>query len=287
MPNSAKAYVLTLTCPDRVGIVAGVARHMEAENCFIQRSRSFGDAATGQFFAQIAFHPVSEPFDLEGFRLRTGELADSLDAHITVHDARAKLRTLIMVSKFDHCAHALLDGARKGAIPIEPVAIVSNHDDLRGPLAHWDLPFHHVPVSKETKPAAEAALFELVTETRADLIVLARYMQILSPRACKRLAGRCINIHHSFLPSFKGARPYHQAHERGVKMIGATAHYVTPDLDEGPIITQVAEPVDHNLSASDFVAMGRDLEARALARAVKAHAEHRVLMNGIKTVVFS
>lgn len=287
MPNSKTAYVLTLTCPDRVGIVAAVARHMEAENCFIQRSRSFGDTSTGRFFAHLAFHPMAEPLDIDAFRLNAQSLAASLEGEITVHDARAKMRTLIMVSKFDHCAHALLDGARKGAIPIEPVAMVSNHDDLRGPLAHWGLPFHHIPIDAGTKPDAEARLFGLVEETRADLVVLARYMQILSPEACNRLSGRCINIHHSFLPSFKGARPYHQAHERGVKMIGATAHYVTPDLDEGPIIAQVAEPVDHNLSAADFVAMGRDLEARALVRAVKAHAEHRVLMNGIKTVVFS
>lgn len=287
MPNSKTAYVLTLTCPDRVGIVAAVARHMEAENCFIQRSRSFGDASTGRFFAHLAFHPMAEPLDIDAFRLNAQSLADSLEGEITVHDARATMRTLIMVSKFDHCAHALLDGARKGAISIEPVAMVSNHEDLRGPLAHWGLPFHHIPISSGTKPDAEARLFGLMEETQVDLVVLARYMQILSPEACTRLSGRCINIHHSFLPSFKGAKPYQQAHERGVKMIGATAHYVTPDLDEGPIIAQVAEPVDHNLSAADFVAMGRDLEARALVRAVKAHAEHRVLMNGIKTVVFS
>lgn len=280
-------YVLTLACPDRVGIVAAIARHMEAEGCFITRSRSFGDASTGQFFAHVAFRPTTDQFQLEAFLERAGALSETLSATISVHDADEKIRTLIMVSKFDHCAHALLDGARKGAIPIEPVAIVSNHEDLAGGLSHWGLDFHHVPISADTKPAAEARLFELVEETRAELVVLARYMQVLSANACERLQGRCINIHHSFLPSFKGARPYHQAFERGVKMIGATAHYVTPDLDEGPIITQVAETVDHNLTAADFVAMGRELEARALTRAVKAHAEQRVLLNGIKTVVFS
>ena len=281
------AFVLTLACPDRVGIVAAIARHMEAEGCFITRSRSFGDRDTGRFFAHIAFHPTAREFDLRGFRQRAERLKNELEAEIAVHDASARLRTLILMSKFDHCANALLDGARKGSIPINPVAIMSNHRDLDASLSHWGLDFHHIPIDAGTKPQAEARLFELVEETGAELIVLARYMQVLSAEACARLEGRCINIHHSFLPSFKGARPYHQAFARGVKMIGATAHYVTSDLDEGPIITQVAEPVDHNLTAKDFVAMGRELEARALTRAVKAHAEQRVLLNGIKTVVFS
>jgi formyltetrahydrofolate deformylase len=204
-----------------------------------------------------------------------------------LYDLSVRPRLLLMVSKYDHCLHDLLYRQRSGLLPADVVAIVSNHPDL-APLAEWyDVPYHHVPVDAASKPAAEARMFELVDELEVDLVVLARYMQILSGDACERLSGRAINIHHSFLPSFKGAAPYRQAHERGVKLIGATAHYVTSDLDEGPIIEQNVARVDHQTSAADLVTLGRDVEARTLARAVLWHVQHRVLLNGHRTVVFT
>lgn len=283
----APSYILRLTCPDRVGIIAAIARFMEAEDCFIARSRSFGDETDGRFFTRLSFHPTGSAFDAERFREGFAEVARELDADFDLHPEGRRVKTLIMVSRSDHCANALLYGARSGELAIDPVAIVSNHPDLGPPLAHWGLPYHQVPVTGGNKSEAESRLFELVEQTGAELVVLARYMQVLSDRACARLEGRCINIHHSFLPSFKGARPYHQAHARGVKVVGATAHYVTPDLDEGPIITQVVEPVDHTMGSQDLIQIGRHLEAAALSRAVKAHAEHRIFINGTKTVVFA
>ena len=283
----APSYILRLTCPDRVGIIAAIARFMEAEDCFIARSRSFGDETDGRFFTRLSFHPTGSAFDAERFREGFAEVARELDADFDLHPEGRRVKTLIMVSRSDHCANALLYGARSGELAIDPVAIVSNHPDLGPPLAHWGLPYHQVPVTGGNKSEAESRLFELVEQTGAELVVLARYMQVLSDRACARLEGRCINIHHSFLPSFKGARPYHQAHARGVKVVGATAHYVTPDLDEGPIITQVVEPVDHTMGPQDLIQIGRHLEAAALSRAVKAHAEHRIFINGTKTVVFA
>lgn len=284
MKNS---YILTLSCNDRAGIIAKISRVLFDHDCFIARSRSFGDPTTDNFFLRLAFHPQSESFSFETFKSDLATTADSLGADWAIHSEEKKVRTLIMVSKLDHCANALLYGARVGELPIEPVAILSNHPDLAPTLQHWGLPFHTVPVTSSTKAEAERAMFDIIESTNAELVVLARYMQVLTNDACQQLSGRCINIHHSFLPSFKGARPYHRAHERGVKMIGATAHYVTADLDEGPILAQVTDDVDHSHSAQDFVAMGRSLEATALVRAVKAHAEHRVFLNGSKTVVFS
>lgn len=284
MKNS---YILTLSCNDRSGIIASVSNVLLKHDCFIARSRSFGDPATQNFFLRLAFHPEAENFSLEAFQKDFSEIAAKLEADWDIRPENRKVRTLIMVSKLDHCANALLYGARIGELPIEPVGILSNHPDLAPTLQHWGLPFHTVPVTATTKPEAERAMFDIIESTDAELVVLARYMQVLTNDACKELEGKCINIHHSFLPSFKGARPYHRAHERGVKMIGATAHYVTADLDEGPILAQVTEDVDHSHSAEDFVALGRSLEATALVRAVKAHAEHRVFLNGSKTVVFS
>ncbi len=281
------SYILRLTCPDRVGIVAAISRFMEAEDCFIVRSRSFGDEMDGRFFSRLSFRPANSQFDLDRFRVGFEAVAHDLDAEFAIHPEGERVKALIMVSKSDHCANALLYGARSGELAIDPVAIVSNHPDLGPKLAHWGLPYHQVPVTEASKPDAERRLFELVEETGAELVILARYMQVLSDTACRRLEGRCINIHHSFLPSFKGARPYHQAHTRGVKVVGATAHYVTPDLDEGPIITQVVEPVDHTMGPPDLIQIGRHLEAAALSRAVKAHAEQRIFINGAKTVVFA
>lgn len=283
----AETYILKLSCADRSGIIASISNVLVKHQCFIARSRSFGDPSTQNFFLRLAFHSESPDFQLEQLEKDLGQTAEKLDAVWSIQDEARKMKTLIMVSKLDHCANALLYGARTGELPIEPVGILSNHPDLAGELQHWGLPFHTVPVKPATKPDAEQAMFDIIEQSGAELIVLARYMQVLTDKACDRLFGQCINIHHSFLPGFKGARPYHRAHERGVKMIGATAHYVTADLDEGPILAQVTEAVDHSHSAQDFVAMGRSLEATALVRAVKAHAEHRIFLNGLKTVVFS
>lgn len=280
-------YILTLSCEDRSGIIAAISNVLLRHKCFISRSRSFGDADTRRFFMRLAFRPEMADFSREDLMSDLDAAGKSLNATWAIADEARKMKTLIMVSRLDHCANALLYGARVGELPIEPVGILSNHPDLAPVLQHWGLPFHTVPVSADTKPEAERAMFEIIEQSGAELTVLARYMQVLTDSACRKLHGKCINIHHSFLPSFKGARPYHRAHARGVKMIGATAHYVTADLDEGPILAQVTQDVDHSHSASDFVSMGRTLEATALVRAVKAHAEHRVFMNGMKTVVFN
>ncbi|MCL4155406.1 UNVERIFIED_CONTAM: hypothetical protein GTU68_033556 [Idotea baltica] len=259
---------------------------MAANDFFIAASRTFGDSETGNFFARLQIENNGKG-DLDALKRDLSEAGEDLDAFWQLHSAPKRVKTLILVSKSDHCANTLLYGARRGELPIDPVGIISNHTDLETPLSHFGIPFTHIPVSKETKQDAEQKLLRKVAESGAELVVLARYMQILSNETSEELYGRCINIHHSFLPSFKGARPYHQAHARGVKVIGATAHYVTPDLDEGPIITQVTEPIDHTSSPQDMVRLGRHLEGTALLRAVKAHAEHRVFINGTKTVVFA
>lgn len=283
----SQSFILTLSCEDRSGIIATLSNVLLKHNCFITRSRSFGDQNTRRFFLRLAFKPETPEFDQKALLADLESSAARLSADWAIHDEGKRIRTLIMVSKLDHCANAILYGARIGDLPIEPVGILSNHPDLEPVLKHWGLPYYTVPVTPDTKPAAEEAMFNIMDETSAELVILARYMQVLSDNACQRLQGQCINIHHSFLPSFKGARPYHRAHERGVKMIGATAHYVTAELDEGPILAQVTDNVDHTHSAKDFVDIGRALEATALTRAVKAHAEHRVFLNGLKTVVFA
>lgn len=285
--TAAHALVLTLSCKDQTGIVAAVSGLLAQEGCFISRSRSYGDRDTERFFMRLAFHPTREGFDRERFRSLFAEVAERFAMTWRLAPASHRTKTVILLSRSDHCATSLLQAARSGEVPIQPVGLASNHADLAEPLAHWGVPFTLAPVDPMDKAAAEAKLFDLIDATGAELVVLARYMQILSEDACKRLSGRCINIHHSFLPSFKGARPYHQAHARGVKMIGATAHYVTEDLDEGPIIEQRVEPVDHSFTTDELVQTGRHLEARALVAAVKAHAERRVFLNGAKTVVFS
>ncbi|MFN7178277.1 formyltetrahydrofolate deformylase [Hyphomonas sp.] len=282
----AGSHILTLSCPDRVGLVARLARLMEEHDCFIVSSRTFGDPQTERFFARLVFNT---PGDGALARVESSMRALGAELQAVWQIAREgeRMRTLLMVSKSDHCANTLLYAARRGELPIEVTGIVSNHTTLKPAFAHWNLPWFHVPVSAATRAEAEARLFAIVEETGSGLIVLARYMQVLSEEACRRLAGRIINIHHSFLPGFKGARPYHQAHARGVKVIGATAHYVTPDLDEGPIITQATEAIDHTFSPEDMIETGRHLEGLALLRAVKAHAEHRIFLNSGKTVVFA
>ncbi|WP_148573467.1 formyltetrahydrofolate deformylase [Nocardioides caldifontis] len=278
--------ILTVACRDREGIVAKVAGFLADRGFTIRDSQQFGDIETGLFFMRV-HAAMGRRFDIDELRTEFGAaVGDVLGARWAVHDPGRRHRMLVMVSRQGHCLNDLLHRVRTGSMPAEIVAVVSNHEDFRE-LVDWHaIPFHHVPVTAATKGAAEDELRKLISAYDADSVVLARYMQILSDSLCRELAGRAINIHHSLLPSFKGARPYAQAHARGVKVIGATAHYVTADLDEGPIIEQDFTRVDHMHSASDLSAIGRDLEALALARAVTAHAEHRVLMNGSRTVVF-
>ena len=279
-------FVLTLTCEDQPGIVAAVTTELAAAGCNIAESNQFWDRQTNQFFMRIAF-TAPEAVGRDTVELALKPATDRFSMKLSVADISRRPKIIIMVSKFDHAMLHLLYQIRVRWLNAEVVAIVSNHEESRRTAEIEGIPYHHLPVTKETKAEQEAEVLSLVKETGAELVVLARYMQILSNDLSNRLYGMVINIHHSFLPSFKGARPYHQAHERGVKLIGATAHYVTPDLDEGPIIEQEVERVTHAMSPSEFVATGRDIESRVLARAVKMHLEHRVMLNGHRTVVFT
>jgi formyltetrahydrofolate deformylase len=285
--SDAPEFYLILSCPDRRGIVHAVSSFLLVTGCNIVDSQQFSDRDSGLFFMRVHF--VAEEPGLTLASLRAGFEAIGASFQMTwqMHDADARMRVLILVSQFGHCLNDLLFRYRIGALKIEIPAIVSNHEDFRPLAESYRIPFYHLPVTPQTKPEQEARILELVDEHRIELVVLARYMQILSDDACKRLEGRAINIHHSFLPSFKGARPYHQAHARGVKLIGATAHYVTAELDEGPIIEQEVARVDHSVTPRQLVAIGRDVECQALARAVNWHVEHRVLLNGRRTVVFA
>ncbi|ANY15133.1 formyltetrahydrofolate deformylase [Bordetella pseudohinzii] len=276
-------YILTLSCPDRTGIVYRVSGLLFELGCNILDSQQFGDEETGRFFLRVHF---DLPGDAEALRAKFASLAADYGMDWQIHDARQKPRLLIMVSKQGHCLNDLLFRVGSGQLHAEIAAIVSNHNDYAGLAASYGIPFHHLPVTPETKAAQEQQVLALVERERIDLVVLARYMQILSADLCRALAGRAINIHHSFLPSFKGARPYHQAHARGVKLIGATAHYVTSDLDEGPIIEQDIERVDHTMTAQALTQVGSDIESLVLSRAVRSHVEHRILLNRNKTVVF-
>ena len=280
------SYILTTACPDKQGIVAAITGFLTDSGCSVDDAAFFSDPDSGRFYGRSVFRIDREDVTADMIGSWFGQVAHKFDMDWDIFDTSSPMKVMIMVSKFDHCLNDLLYRYRIGALPMEVTAIVSNHPDAK-PLADAaGIPYHHIPVNKDTKPEAEAALYALIEETGTDLMVLARYMQVLSDDLCRKLDGRAINIHHSFLPSFKGARPYHQAHLRGVKLIGATAHFVTPDLDEGPIIEQETERVNHAMSAEDFVAVGRDIESRVLARAVKLHLENRVMMNGHKTVVF-
>ncbi|GAB2709911.1 formyltetrahydrofolate deformylase [Kitasatospora kifunensis] len=281
-------YVLTLSCPDKQGIVHAVSSYLFMTGCNIIDSQQFGDRDTdsGLFFMRVHFS-AERPVTVAGLRASFAAIGDSFGMEWEIHPATEKMRVVLMVSKFGHCLNDLLFRTSIGALPIEIVAVVSNHTDFAELTASHGVPFVHIPVTRETKAQAERQLLELVEAERVDLVVLARYMQVLSDDLCKALSGRVINIHHSFLPSFKGAKPYHQAHARGVKLIGATAHYVTADLDEGPIIEQEVARVQHDVTPDQLVALGRDVECQALARAVKWHSEHRVLLNGTRTVVFA
>ncbi|MER5182884.1 formyltetrahydrofolate deformylase [Streptomyces sp. NPDC002896] len=283
---SPEQYVLTLSCPDKKGIVHAVSSYLFMTGCNIEDSQQFGDHDTGLFFMRVHFSAESS-VTVDKLRASFAAVGDSFQMDWQIHRAEQRMRIVLMVSKFGHCLNDLLFRARIGALPVEIAAVVSNHTEFAELVASYDIPFHHIPVTRDTKEQAEAQLLELVRAENVELVVLARYMQVLSDDLCKQLSGRIINIHHSFLPSFKGAKPYHQAHARGVKLIGATAHYVTADLDEGPIIEQEVERVGHGVTPEQLVAIGRDVECQALARAVKWHAEHRILLNGHRTVIFA
>lgn len=279
--------VLTLSCPDVPGIVHAVSGFLVDQGCTIVTSQQFGDPDSGGFFMRVEFvRADGGPLDAAGLRAALAPIASRFAMTWRLADATERARVLIMVSRFGHCLNDLLFRASTGELPIEVVAVVSNHPDFVRLAGAHQVPYRHIPVAPGTKAAAETELLDLIRDERVDLVVLARYMQILSDELCKQLEGRAINIHHSMLPSFKGARPYHQAHARGVKVIGATAHYVTPDLDEGPIIEQELVRVDHSMTAEEFAEQGREVECRALARAVRWHTENRVALNGARTVVF-
>lgn len=280
-----REFILRIACDDRPGIVARVSNYLAASGCNILDAHQFDDRSNARFFMRVVFDPGGQPFET----LRDGfaPIASECGMDWVLRDPSVPPKVLIMVSRFDHCLVDLLYRKRIGEIDMDIVAIVSNHppaDDQ--PRIIPDIPFHYLPLTEATKAEQESRVREIVEQTGAELVVLARYMQILSDEMAQFLAGRCINIHHSFLPGFKGAKPYHQAYERGVKMIGATSHYVTADLDEGPIIAQDVEAITHSARPDDLVAKGRDVERRVLARAVKMHLEGRVFMNGQRTVVF-
>ncbi|MBN8228692.1 formyltetrahydrofolate deformylase [Corallococcus macrosporus] len=286
MTERPAQYILTLSCPDQRGIVHAVSGWLAEHGCNILDSAQYGDPQTRLFFMRVHFADEEGKVESAALRDAFGVLAQRFSMDWRLHDAAEKPRVLLMVSKIGHCLNDLLYRYRSGILPVEIPAIVSNHRDFYQLAASHDIPFHHLPVTVENKARQEARLLELVREQRVDLVVLARYMQILSPETCDALRGRLINIHHSFLPSFKGARPYQQAYDRGVKLIGATAHFVTGDLDEGPIIEQDVERVDHTLSPEALTAIGRDVENVVLGRAVTWFVQHRILLNGHKTVVF-
>ncbi|SDX34620.1 formyltetrahydrofolate deformylase [Collimonas sp. OK242] len=283
-------YILTLSCLDQRGIVHRVSGFLADHGCNIIDSAQFGDAQSALFFMRVHFSCEDATVTDERLRAEFSSLGDTMQMHWQLHDAHKKPRMMLMVSKIGHCLNDLLFRYKSGLLPVEISAIVSNHTDFYQLAASYNIPFHHLPLaagaSAAAKQAQEARVMEIVEGNNIDLVVLARYMQILSPAMCTALTGRAINIHHSFLPSFKGAKPYYQAHDRGVKLIGATAHFVTGDLDEGPIIEQDVARVDHAMEPETLTAIGRDVECVVLARAVKWFIEHRILLNGHKTVVF-
>ena len=281
MPN----YVLTVTCRSTRGIVAAITGFLAEKGCYIVDSSQFDDLDTGMFFMRLTF-VSQEGATIEEITSGFKPIEKQYGMVARFHDGAEKMKVLLMVSRFGHCLNDLLYRWKIGALPIDIVGVVSNHFDYQKVVVNHDIPFHHVNVTKANKPEAEARLMGIVEQSGAELIVLARYMQVLSDDICKKMSGRIINIHHSFLPSFKGANPYKQAFERGVKLIGATAHYVTADLDEGPIIEQDVARITHAQSAADYVSIGRDVESQVLARAIHAHIHHRVFINGNRTVVF-
>ncbi|WP_295499041.1 formyltetrahydrofolate deformylase [Sphingorhabdus sp. EL138] len=278
-------FVLLIMCEDRKGIVAAVANSIASQDCNIVESSQYSDENTGRFFMRIAVSCTAET-TIKSFSAAFMPVATAFRLEWRIHDLRKKLRAMIMVSQGGHCLNDLLYRTSTNRLPMEVTSIVSNHLNWQRRAEHEGIAFQYLPITPENKLEQEAKLLAMVEEQQVDLIILARYMQVLSDQLCRKLDGRVINIHHSFLPGFKGAKPYHRAHERGVKMVGATAHYVTADLDEGPIITQDVSIVDHADTVDDLIAQGQDTESRVLARAVKLHLEHRVMLNGNRTIVF-
>ena len=285
-PATQERFILRASCPDAVGIIADVAVFLAERRLFIVETANFGDAASGQFFMRLVFAPEASGFTIAKFTAEFSAVAERWKMEWEIRDARARPNVLILVSQSDHCLNDLLYRQRIGALQMNVPAIVSNHLTCAWLAERHGIPYYHLPTQRDGKDATEARILELAETLRADLVVLARYMQILSEGMSAKLEGRCINIHHSFLPGFKGAKPYTQAFNRGVKLVGATAHYVTSDLDEGPIIAQAVEPADHRDTPEIMAAKGRDTEARVLARAVQLHTEGRIFLNGARTVVF-
>ncbi len=280
----ANAFILNLSCPDRTGIVHAVSGFLLEKGANIEEAAQYNDPATGLFFMRVQF--AGDALDLDALSADLSVFAVPFAMGWELHRRDGQMKTVILVSKEGHCLNDLLFRWKSGLLPIHIAAIISNHRDFYQLAASYNVPFHHIPVTAATKPQAEEKQLDIIRAEGAELVVLARYMQVLSDNLCRELSGKAINIHHSFLPSFKGAKPYYQAHDRGVKLIGATAHYVTADLDEGPIIEQDVARVDHSKTVEDFTAQGRDTESQVLARAVKWHSEHRILLNGHKTVIF-
>ncbi|WP_320202641.1 formyltetrahydrofolate deformylase [Agrobacterium rosae] len=278
-------FILTVTCTSTRGIVAALSGYLAELGCNILDSSQFDDLDTNRFFMRISFLSQTGA-TLEQLAQGLLPISEKFEMEAEIHDASQRMKVLLMVSRFGHCLNDLLYRWKIGALPIDIVGVVSNHFDYQKVVVNHDIPFHHIPVTKENKPQAEAKIMDLIESTGTELIVLARYMQILSDRMCTEMSGKIINIHHSFLPSFKGANPYKQAYQRGVKLIGATAHYVTADLDEGPIIEQDTVRVTHAQSPEDYVSLGRDVEAQVLARAIHAHIHRRTFINGNRTIVF-
>ena len=285
LPPMPRDHILTLSCPDRTGIVHRVSGLLFEHGCNILDAQQFGDPESGRFFLRVHFDTPGGAH-IDAVRADFAPLAQAHAMDWRMHDARQRARLLVLVSRQGHCLNDLLFRTHSRQLRADIAAVASNHPDYARLADSYGVPFHHLPVDAATRQAQEQRILDLVERERIDLVVLARYMQILSPRLCEALAGRAINIHHSFLPSFKGAQPYHQAHARGVKIIGATAHYVTPDLDEGPIIEQDVAHVDHAMTPAALIRIGSDIESRVLARAVRLHVEHRILLNGHRTVVF-
>jgi formyltetrahydrofolate deformylase len=286
---SSQGFILKISCPDRPGIVHAVSQFLFNQTANILDSAQFSDTFTNRFFMRVHFAKTSQELNLQKLQELFKEIGNGFQMDWELFDATSKPKVLIMVSKLGHCLNDLLFRTHSGYLPIEIAGIVSNHQDFQNLAAGYKIPFHYMPLSSandERKHEQEEQLLKLIDQENIGLVVLARYMQILSPRVCQKLSGKAINIHHSFLPSFKGAKPYWQAHQRGVKLIGATAHYVTTDLDEGPIIEQGVERVDHAMDPDQLASVGRDVECMALSRAVRWHAEHRILLNGKSTVVF-
>ena len=287
MSANIEELILKFSCDDQPGIVASVANLFSLQGFNIREASQFEDVTTKRFFMRTVLESVEGPKDLVALKSAFRSVADRYGMTWEVHDKTQKMKVLIAVSQWGHCLNNLLNAWKTGTLPVDIVGVVSNHETMRSITEWYGVPFHYLPISSDTKPEQEAQMLKIMDESQAELLVLARYMQILSDSLCQVLEGKAINIHHSFLPGFKGAKPYHQAYERGVKLIGATAHYVTGDLDEGPIIEQSVERVNHANTPDELVELGRDIEAVTLQRAVRWHAEHRILLNQTKTVVFS